>query len=91
MSWDPDNEHPAYRAVTAMTVIMSDEAASIAGLSRSVFSKVSRLGPMIHELRERLHAVREPGYRGDQRVVDSWAEYFGLRGRYEWKSLNEVR
>lgn len=87
--WDPDNEHPTYLPVTAMTVLMSDEAASITGLDRGYFGKSSRLKPTIDDLRDRLNAVREPGYLGDKRVIDSWVDCFGLRGRYAWQPMFE--
>ena len=67
--WDPDSEHPTFLPVTAMTVLMSDEAASITGLDRGYFSRLSRLRPMVDDLRDRLNAVREPGYLGDKRVM----------------------
>ena len=87
--WDPDNEHPTYLPVTAMTVLMSDEAASITGLDRGYFSKVSRLRPTVDDLRDRLNAVREPGYLGDKRVIGSWVDCFGLHERYAWQPMFE--
>ena len=42
-------------------------------------------------LREVLHDVEEPGYRGDRLVMDAWAEELGLRDWYEWRRLDEVK
>lgn len=84
-TWSPDNEHPAYLAAVAMAMLKSEELALLAGVSRKRISKPSRLGSMVDDLAELLDDVREPGYRGDKCVIESWADYLGLKHRYEWK------
>ncbi len=80
-----------YAASSAMNVVLAEEAAEIADV---------QLGPMFRRtphrrlgdrLRELLHEVKEPGYRGDRLVIDAWAEKLGLRTWYEWRTLDEVR
>lgn len=80
-----------YAATSAMNLVLAEEAAEITGvkpgpmLSRSPHR---RLGEC---LRERLHSVREQGYRGDIMLTDMWAAELGLEDWYEWDMLGRAR
>jgi hypothetical protein len=35
-------------------------------------------------------AVDDRGLAGDRQLTDTWAEWLGLRGWYEWRRLDEL-
>ena len=74
-----------------MNVVLAQEAAEIAGVEPGQMFRQTPHRALGEQLRELLHAVDEPGYRGDRLVTDTWAEELGLRDWYEWKRLDEVR
>lgn len=80
-----------YAASTAMNVVLAEEAAEVADVELGHFCRETPYRRLGERLREQLHAVTEPGYRGDIVVIDSWAEELGLRDWYEWRRLDEVR
>ena len=74
-----------------MNVVLAEEAADIAGVEPGPMLRENPHRELGERLRGFLHAVEEPGYRGDRLVTDSWANELGLREWYEWKRLDEVR
>ncbi len=77
-----------YAASTAMNVVLAEEAAEIADVELSPYAATTPYRSRGRRLQEQLHAVNEPGYRGDMMVTDSWAEELGLGDWYEWRMLD---
>ncbi len=80
-----------YAACTAMNVVLAEEAAEIAGVKPGPMFRQNPHRKLGERLRDLLHAVEEPGYRGDRLVTDAWASELGLRDWYRWTRLDEVR
>ncbi len=80
-----------YAACTAMNIVLAEEAAEIADVEPGPMFRQNPHRGLGERLRKHLHAVDEPGYRGDRVLTDTWADELGLRDWYEWKRLDKVR
>lgn len=80
-----------YAASTAMNVVLAEEAAEIADVEPGPMFRQNPHRGLGERLREHLHAVDEPGYRGDCLLTDAWAEELGLREWYDWRRLDVLR
>jgi len=74
----------AYRAASAMNLVLGIEAAEIAGVEEPAASRQSPYRPFGERLHGILRGTTTPGAAGDQEVVDRWAGELGLRERCRW-------
>lgn len=80
-----------YAASTAMNVVLAEEAADLVDVQAGSGAQQTPHRVLGERLRERLHSIEEPGYVGDRRLTDLWAEELGVRNFYSWVRLDEVR
>jgi len=79
-----------YQAVSAMNIVLAEVASDIAGVDFPTYTRASPHRPLAGQLRSRLDAVEEPGYRGDRKATDAWAEELDMESWFDWLLVEDL-
>ncbi|MEW6743657.1 MAG: hypothetical protein AB1486_12950 [Planctomycetota bacterium] len=73
-----------FAASAAMNIVLAEEAGEIVGVPVGRVFREHEHRALGERLREQLHGIAEPGYPGDRKLTDRWADELWMQGWYRW-------